>query len=308
MPTRRPAPTITAIAAGSWHTCAVVDGGVKCWGMDAGQLGDGTRISTSVPSDVLGLTEGIGAVSAGEPFSCALTTAGGVKCWGSNDDGELGHGSTMDRGGPVVVSGLAGDATAVSAGLANTCAVTEAGGVRCWGSNYGARDRDGLAVGSSVPVDVAGPATGAIAVAVGEEHACALTSRGVACWGSNDAGLLGNDSTTESIVPVEVDFPVQELAVDAYGAIEHAPGPTDVLFRYDHDPDRDDLVASDGNGGGFFQPGPELTLYGDGTIIFRDETAPASPAKAGIVRASPFAVGQGWVAHRQLRERLAAPL
>ena len=112
------------IAAGHDHTCALTSaGGVKCWGGFKGHT----------PVAVSGLASGVTAIAAAS-HTCALTSAGGVKCWGRNDAGQLGDGTTTDRDTPVAVSGLASGVTAIAAGFYHTCALTSAGGVKCWGS------------------------------------------------------------------------------------------------------------------------------------------------------------------------------
>ena len=97
-------------------------GSVKCWGANFnGMLGDGTTISRNVPTDVVGLTSGIAAISAASSATCALTSAGAVKCWGNNRDGQLADGTYVDKLTPNS-SALSGGVTALSAGSRQSCA------------------------------------------------------------------------------------------------------------------------------------------------------------------------------------------
>ncbi len=198
---------VCAIAAGHGHTCALMaGGGVKCWGYNYyGQLGDSTRADRATPVDVSGLASGVRAVAAGLYHTCALTTVGGVKCWGDNDFGQLGDNTTINRSTPVAVSGLASGVRAVAAGLYHTCALTTGGGVKCWGSNYYGQLGDGTTINRATLVDVSGLASGVRAVAVGRDHTCALTmGGGVKCWGYNGFGQLGDGTTTDHATPVAV--------------------------------------------------------------------------------------------------------
>jgi alpha-tubulin suppressor-like RCC1 family protein len=208
---------VSALTASSGHTCALArKGGVKCWGSNAhGQLGDGTTTDSSVAVDVAGLQEGVVAISAGAGgHTCAVTAQGGVKCWGWNFFGQLGDGTRDDSLTPVDVVGMSNGVVNVSVGLDFTCALTEGGAVKCWGSNSGGA----LGIGSGggpqacpdefgevqlpcalTPQDVVGLDVGASAVSLGDYHACALIGDGaVRCWGLNSFGQVG-DGTDISV-------------------------------------------------------------------------------------------------------------
>jgi alpha-tubulin suppressor-like RCC1 family protein len=198
---------VSAIATGGNHACALTTGGgVKCWGENTfGQLGDNSTTHRFTPVDVSGLASGVIAITAGDYHSCALTTAGGVKCWGYNNNGQLGDSTTTNRPTPVDVTGLASGVDAISAGAYFTCALTTAGGVKCWGSNTGGQLGDNTTEYRFAPVDVTGLASGVGAIAGGSGHTCAITTAGAAkCWGSNGDGQLGDSTTTNRLVPADV--------------------------------------------------------------------------------------------------------
>ena len=142
------------IAAGDTHTCALTTtGGVKCWGDNfAGQLGSNSTVTPYTPVDVTGLTSGVTAIASGYFHTCALTTAGGVKCWGGNSGGQLGDNTLTSRWTPMNVTGLASGVTAIAAGEYHTCALTTAGGLKCWGDNAYGQLGDNTATTRLTPV------------------------------------------------------------------------------------------------------------------------------------------------------------
>jgi len=197
----------TAIAAGMENTCLLTSfGGAKCWGNNNfGQLGDGTIVDKLTPVDVGGLTSGVTSIAAGAGHTCALTTSGGVKCWGMNNIGQLGDGTTVDKSTPTDVSGLATGVNAVASGYWHTCAVTSSHGLKCWGNNSNGQLGDGTHANKSTPVDVIGLTSGVTAISAGSAHTCALTtSGGVKCWGDDGYGQLGDGTTLDKSTPVNV--------------------------------------------------------------------------------------------------------
>jgi alpha-tubulin suppressor-like RCC1 family protein len=196
---------VSAIAAGGSHGCALTqEGGVKCWGGNIfGQLGNGHDLTTWTATDVVGLASGVSGLAAGGFHTCAQTTAGGVKCWGANFDGQVGDGTTTRRLTPVDVSGLTGGVTTVAAGFYHTCALTTGGGAKCWGGNVGTLG-DGTTVSRLTPVDVTGLSSGVSAIVAGLDHTCALTGGGIKCWGWNSNGEVGDGSTNPRLTPVAV--------------------------------------------------------------------------------------------------------
>jgi alpha-tubulin suppressor-like RCC1 family protein len=187
---------------------------------------------------------GVVDVAIGWRSVCALLADGTLRCWGSNEAGQLGNGSMMSSRVPVMVSGIS-TATAINGvGYAAACALLADKTVRCWGINErgqlgngtgrpsnvpvpvpGIAEATGVAVGaesacaivaggrvkcwgelvsSNTPVDIAA-VEGAAALSVGKSHACAvLGDRSVRCWGSNEYGQLGDGTARSSPAAVRV--------------------------------------------------------------------------------------------------------
>ncbi len=193
------------IAAGGVQSCAsTTEYGLKCWGRQySGSVGNGQSTSCSIngqacysPVDVFGLEAGSHpiAVAAGTEFTCAIAAAGVARCWGYNNRGQVGDGTTTTRFSPADVAGLGLGVTSIATGDAHGCAVTAAGAAKCWGFNTSGQLGDGTLVNRPTAVSVSGFGSAVVTqVAVGYGHSCGLTSAGgVKCWGDNAAGQLGD--------------------------------------------------------------------------------------------------------------------
>ncbi len=271
---------VAAIAAGGDQTCALTSGGgVLCWGYNgAGQLGDGTTTNRSTPTAVIGLSSGVAAITSGYYHTCAVTTGGGVVCWGRNTDGQLGDGTTTDQLTPTAVSGLAGGVAAIAAGNQHTCALTTGGGVVCWGNNGSGRLGDGTQTSRTTPTPASGLSTGVTAITAGFFHTCAVTTNGgVVCWGDNLNGKLGDGTTWSRLTPTAVIGLSSGVAAVAAGQ-EHTCALTiagGVLCW------GDDSFGQLGLGSRSFSVLP-LSVYGFGGAIGVSAISPASgPASGG---------------------------
>ena len=215
----------TALAAGGYHTCAIVNGGAQCWGYNVnGELGNGTVVDSHVPVAVTGLGSGVITMAAGLYHTCVVVVGGSARCWGSNSNGQLGDNTTTatNAGLPVAVSGLNAGTTALAAGYSHTCAVVN-GAARCWGYNHWGQLGDGQLQDSHVPVAVSGLTSGVNAIASGANDACAQVTSGgqskTQCWGFNLDGELGQGDALFQTRPVAVSGlgSVTTLASNAVG-------------------------------------------------------------------------------------------
>ena len=204
----------TTLSSGSFRTCALLDDGtVSCWGTNTyGQLGDGTNSARSTPTQTSSLGTGriAVAISAGNSHTCAILDDGTVSCWGRNNYGQLGDGTTTNRNTPNQTSslGVGRTAVAISSGSYHTCAILDDGTVSCWGDNYGHQLGDGTFFGSyrNIPNQTSSLGTGrtAVAISAGNSHTCAiLDDASVSCWGDNYYGQLGDGTNSGSYTPTQ---------------------------------------------------------------------------------------------------------
>lgn len=225
---------VTSLAAGGDHDCAaLVTGAIRCWGRDAtGQLGDGPGDSTGADAVLVAGAETWDTVATGEAHSCGLTRTGEVLCWGANDAGQIGDGTTSERPEPTAVDGLVGTPSGIAVGPRQSCAFFEEGGARCWGRNDRGRD-GGTTEDALVPVAVPGLDEPLDAMAVGTRHVCALTQeRRLLCWGANDVGQLGDGTLQDRASPVEVDLAFSPA--DPFVAVEAGAGHTCAMTFSEH--------------------------------------------------------------------------
>ena len=206
------------------HKCAVLrNGKLLCWGENKyGQLGLGTTSSEEyLPLTVTGVTDAVD-VAVGLDHTCILRTGGAVQCWGANDKGQLGDGTTTNRTTPVDVLNLAGTGpltgvTSISLGAGFTCAVVNSTAL-CWGLDFVLSDYTNT-YSHTLPLAVSG-VSGVADVAVGEGFACVLTNAGkVQCWGNgNSNGKMGIGTTSLDPISVPVTMKDPSGTADLIGA------------------------------------------------------------------------------------------
>lgn len=201
------------------HTCGLtLPGKAYCWGDNSsGQLGLGgpDLLTRPLPTEVRTTLSFVAISAHGQEqkgHTCGIATDSLTYCWGNNDYGQLGNGTTNTVGSPTpVLTELR--FVAIEAGYNWTCGITALGKAHCWGS--GARGsipnttatctgHFGTNPCAARPVAIA-PEMTFVAVRPGFSSACAVAVDDRAyCWGANDVGKIGNGSTSDAPAPAAV--------------------------------------------------------------------------------------------------------
>lgn len=213
-------------------------------------------------------------LSTGAGFSCqVLTSTETAQCWGENDFGVLGDGTTTSSATPVQVTGLT-QVVSIEVADAHACALTAAGTVFCWGDRQGGALGDGPDTGTgrtnSTPVQVhdLGRVV-ALAQGLGYRDSCAIVYGGkVTCWGLGHDGQLGNGTKDKNLTPGFVSGLTSAVSVGV------GPGFT---------------CATTARGSEFCWGSDDKGQLGIGTMSEKDSTRPVQVL--GVTQAVDTAVG-----------------
>lgn len=186
--------------------CALGESGrTWCWGFNgSGAVGDGSFSERPSPT----LVEGghrFRQLAAGPQSAhvCGIRMDGRLLCWGANNSGQLGDGSTTARTVPTLVA-TAEQFVQVFVNVSTTCALRLTGEAICWGNNAGRQLLDGTTTNRSLPQPLATPLR-FIALAIGSGRLCGVARGGLAyCWGSNLSGRLGDGTEADRSAPTPV--------------------------------------------------------------------------------------------------------
>jgi len=215
--------SFASVSAGAGHVCALQGSGEPyCWGLNGdGQVGNGATADAHTPAMALGgpTTDGspqivpLAAISAGQRYTCGLYGSAAY-CWGNNDYGQLGSGSTASSTQPGAVATGIGLAR-LSVGPYHACALTPAGAAYCWGRNDYGQLGNATQTRSATVTPVAVVGGHAFSAIVAEElTTCGLATDHTAwCWGNDFDGRLGDGGSDQQNVPVLVHSPVPLMSL-----------------------------------------------------------------------------------------------
>ena len=209
-----------AVSVGSEHTCAIQDNGSGyCWGADDySKLGNGANPPGNIwnPHEptwisVLPSNSKIAAISAGGHTTCAILDDGTIRCWGLNNYGQYGDGTTVTQTTTSSQVSLPTGTTAIAidVGKSHACAILNDNRTFCWGSNHaGQLGIDSTIPYKSTPTEVNTPHGVTFStISTGHDHTCAISSSAIAyCWGDNSDGEIGDGTTNLRYSPVAVNL------------------------------------------------------------------------------------------------------
>jgi len=189
-----------SISVGDTHTCALTtDSLAYCWGDNrSGVLGIGTvdDVPHTTPEPVAGHTKFV-SIGAGAGHNCGLTAGGVAYCWGANDQGQLGVGTSptgcdpTDCSSPVPITGIS--FASLSVGQSHTCGVTSQGFGYCWGLGNSNQLGDGSGVSMATPRLVLGGINWK-SISAGAIHTCGISVQHIGyCWGNARLALGTGD-------------------------------------------------------------------------------------------------------------------
>jgi alpha-tubulin suppressor-like RCC1 family protein len=258
-------PVIDIVSGGN-HNCAIfADSSVKCWGSNQnGQLGLGhtatygnapDQMGQELPSLRLGTGVKVWTLAAGANHTCALFVDGRIKCWGENQDGQLGLGDTRSRGDtpgsmgdrlPFIDLGEGRTAVQIATGARHTCALLDNGALKCWGYNGHGQLGQGNAFNYGSVSDTMGDVLDpvklgkgmkVIQVTAGALHTCALLdNRTTKCWGYAQYGTLGQgnqNQTGDSPVEMGDRLPPIDLGTNGSRVAELVAGGLHQCARFE---------------------------------------------------------------------------
>ena len=194
----------TSVSTGASHTCGTRTANLHCWGSNTlGQLGDGTTTNKLAPTEIA-TSNAWTLATVGNEHSCAFQNKLGTRlwCWGNNNNGQLGDGSTADRQLPTPIEA---DYSAVTVGEIHSCHIRVDSALFCWGNNgfgelgigsFGGTVNSPTQVGTQQWTSVSG----------GFQYStCAIRTNGTLwCWGNNSTGQLGDGTTINRNTPTQV--------------------------------------------------------------------------------------------------------
>lgn len=221
------------IAAGTEHTCALTMAGeAYCWGAFEWDHRPGTprpdpRVRSLIPV-AFSSPQPLRRLNSGWKHTCGLDDSGAAYCWGYNEAGQLGNGSTISVDEPSPVAGGLSFEN-LTAGFIHTCAMTVGGEAYCWGNNYEGEFGNGTTTLDPNPMPV--PAGGGItftSLSAGAVHTCGVAADGTPyCWGEAHSARLGVGINSHTAVTDPMPVLIADRFTSITAGYQHSCGIAD---------------------------------------------------------------------------------